>query len=166
MGPPPSVALILVPFAEADGKELKPKFGDIGGVFYTEVWENREACRQAIKNKIALCRQNTSFESNTKDRKYPGCLPVFDQQAEVCVAHFRRQESNCEIQGSARITDFTGFACTATRTMVEEGGEPERAPAVARPTGSCRRGPGRMCAAGRGPTMPKSGCWKRARRCG
>ena len=46
------LALILAPLAAADGKELKPKFGDIGGVFYTEVSENREACRQAIKNKM------------------------------------------------------------------------------------------------------------------
>ena len=82
------LAFILVTLATAQAKELKPKFGDIGGVFYTEVSENREACRQAIKNKIALCRQNTSFVSNTHDRKYPGCLPIFERQAEVCVAHF------------------------------------------------------------------------------
>ena len=125
------LALILTPLAWADGKELKPKFGDIGGVFYTEVQGDREACRQAIKNKIALCRQNTSFVSNTLDRKYPGCLPIFQQQADICVAHFRRQESQCEIQGSARITDFTGFACTVTATTVEEGGESERTPGIA-----------------------------------
>ena len=119
------------PLAAAGAKELKPKFGDIGGVFYTEVQENREACRQAIRNKIALCRQNTSFVSNTLDRKYPGCLPIFERQAEICVAHFRRQAGACEIQGSARITDFTGFACTVTATVVEEGGEPERAPGIA-----------------------------------
>ena len=117
------VALLLVPVSVVLGEELKPKFGDIGGVFYTEVSEDREACRQAIKNKIALCRQNTSFVSNTKDRKYPGCLPIFEQQAEICVAHFRRQASSCEIQGSARITDFTGFACTVTATVVEGGEE-------------------------------------------
>ena len=125
------LALILAPPASADGKELKPKFGDIGGVFYTEVSENREACRQAIMNKIALCRQNTSFESNTEDRKYPGCLPIFQRQAEACAAHFRRQASKCETHGSARIADFTGFACTVTATVVEEGGEPKRAPGIA-----------------------------------
>ena len=125
------LALILAPLAAADGKELKPKFGDIGGVFYTEVSEDREACRQAIGNKIALCRQNTSFVSNTLDRKYPGCLPIFRQQSEVCAAHFRREAVNCEIQGSARIADFTGFSCEVTATVVEEGGEPERTPGIA-----------------------------------
>ena len=125
------LALILAPLAAADSKELKPKFGDIGGVFYTEVSEDREACRQAIGNKIALCRQNTSFVSNTLDRKYPGCLPIFRQQAEICAAHFRREAVNCEIQGSARIADFTGFSCEVTATVVEEGGEPERTPGIA-----------------------------------
>ena len=119
------VSALSIP-ATASAKELKPKFGDIGGVYYTDVSDNREACRQAIKNKIALCRQNTSFVSNTEDRKYPGCLPIFRQQAGACVAHFRRQTSKCEVHGSARIDDFTGFRCTVTATVVEEGDEPER----------------------------------------
>ena len=122
--------MLLASVSVAASEELKPKFGDIDGVYYTEIADETEACRQAIKNKIALCRQNTSFESNTKDRKYPGCLPIFEQQAEICVAHFRRQESSCELQGSVRITDFTGFACTVTAVVVEEGGEPEQAPGI------------------------------------
>ncbi len=119
------VAAVLVP-GTASAKELKPKFGDIGGVYYTDVSENREACRQAIKNKIALCRQNTSFVSNTNDRKYPGCLPIFRQQAGVCADHFRSEAYKCQGAGTVRIEDFTGFACTVTATVVEEGGEPER----------------------------------------
>ena len=79
----------LTPAALA--KKLKPKFGDIGGVYYTEVSQDREACQQAIRNKIVLCRQNTSFVSNTEDRKYPGCLPIFRQQAGVSVDHFRSE---------------------------------------------------------------------------
>ncbi len=119
-----SVALLVPGMASA--KELKPKFGDIGGVYYTDVSENREACRQAIKNKIALCRQNTSFVSNTNDRKYPGCLPIFQQQAGVCADHFRSEAYKCQGAGSVRIEDFTGFACTVTATVVEEDGEPKR----------------------------------------
>ena len=122
--------VLLVP-GMASAKELKPKFGDIGGVYYTDVSQNREACRQAIKNKIALCRQNTSFVSNTLDRKYPGCLPLFRQQAGVCADHFRSEAYKCQGAGSARIGDFTGFACTVTATVVEEGGEPERGPDIA-----------------------------------
>ena len=126
-------ALISVALAAAlsiagavSAKELKPKFGDIGGVYYTDVAENREACRQAIKNKIALCRQNTSFVSNTMDRKYPGCLPIFRQQSRGCADHFRSEAYKCQGSGSARIDDFTGFGCTVTATVVEEDGEPER----------------------------------------
>lgn len=126
-----SVALILAPASIVSGQELKPKFGDIGGVFYTEVSENREACQQAIRRKIALCSQNTSFESNTKDQKYPGCLPIFRDQSRVCVDHFRSEAYKCQGSGSVRIEDFTGFACTVTATVVEEGDEPERTPGIA-----------------------------------
>ena len=125
------MALLLAPLAAAEAKELKPKFGDIGGVFYTEVSEDREACEQAIKNKIALCEQNTSFISNTLQRKYPGCLPIFREQARVCADHFRSEAYKCQGSGSVRIGDFTGFACTVTATVVEEGGETEGAPGIA-----------------------------------
>ena len=142
------------------GEGLKPKFGDIGGVFYTEVSEDREACRQAIKNKIALCRQNTSFVSNTKDRKYPGCLPIFEQQAETCVAHFRRQAGQCEIQGSARITDFTGFACTVTATVVE--GSEQKAVGEAAKTGkSSKFSPGFIKVCKSLPPKMRAGRFKR-----
>ena len=122
-------AAVSAPAAPA--KELKPKFGDIGGVYYTDVAENREACRQAIRNKIALCRQNTSFVSNTLDRKYPGCLPIFRNQSRGCADHFRSEAYKCQGSGPVRIGDFTGFACTVTETVVEEGGEPEGGPGIA-----------------------------------
>lgn len=117
--------------AAASAKELKPKFGNIDGVYYSDVSGEREACRQAIKNKMALCRQNTNFESNTKNREHAGCLPIFRQQAESCAVHFRHQMSKCELSGPARITDFTGFGCTVTKTVVEDGSEREDAPGVA-----------------------------------
>ena len=148
-----AAAIAAVPVAAlsmagaASAKELKPKFGDIDGVYYTDVSQDRGACRQAINNKIALCRQNTNFESNTKNRKYKGCLPIFRRQAQSCVVHFRHQMSKCDLSGVARITDFTGFGCEATRTVVEEGGGgPEIAPMdrqmKARTRVNLRAGPG------------------------
>ena len=107
-------------------KELKPKFGNIDGVYYSDVAGNREACRQAVQRKIYLCSQNTGFASNTEDRKYPGCLPIFRRQAGICADHFRSEAYKCQGAGSVRIADFTGFACTVTATVVEEGEEPER----------------------------------------
>ena len=137
-------AAVSAPAAEA--KEMKPKFGNIDGVYYTDVSDNREACRQAIRNKIALCRQNTNFESNTKNREYAGCLPVFRQQAESCAVHFRRQMSKCDLSGAARITDFTGFSCEVTKTVVEEEGGPGISPLdermKARTGSNLRAGPG------------------------
>ena len=119
-----AVALLVPGIASA--KELKPKFGDIDGLYYTDVAQDREACRQAVQRKIYLCGQNTSFVSNTLDRKYPGCLPIFRRQAGVCADHFRSEAYKCQGAGSVRIADFTGFACTVTATVVEEGDEPER----------------------------------------
>ena len=140
----PVAALSMV--ATASAKELKPKFGNIDGVYYSDVAGNREACRQAIRNKIALCRQNTNFESNTKNRKYKGCLPIFRRQAQSCVVHFRHQMSKCDLSGAARITDFTGFSCEATRTVVEDDGGPDISPLdrrmQARTRVNLRAGPG------------------------
>ena len=84
-----------------DGRKLKPKFGDVGEAFYTDLPGQRQQCLETIDRKIALCRENTSFESNTKDEKYAGCLPVFEEQAEVCVAHFERERAKCGIGASA-----------------------------------------------------------------
>ena len=137
------LALLLAPLAAAaPAKELKPKFGNIDGVYYSDVSGEREACRQAIKNKMALCRQNTNFESNTKNREHAGCLPIFRQQAESCAVHFRHQMSKCELSGPARITDFTGFGCTVTKTVVEEGGEAADRWMQARTRANLRSGPG------------------------
>ena len=117
-----ALLLAAVSMPAALAKELKPKFGNIDGVYYSDVSGNREACRQAIRNKIALCRQNTNFESNTKNRKYAGCLRIFRRQAQGCVTHFRHQMSKCNLSGAARITDFTGFSCEVTKTVVEDSG--------------------------------------------
>ena len=87
------------------------KFGDIARLL-TPTSENRGACRQAIKNKIALCRQNTSFVSNMLDRKYPGCLPIFRQQTGGCADLLRSEAHKCQGAGSVRIENRTGFACT------------------------------------------------------
>lgn len=79
-----------------DGKKLKPKFGDVDGVFYTDLPGQREQCLDAVERKISLCRENTSFESNTQDEKYAGCLPIFREQAKVCVGHFRLERHKCD----------------------------------------------------------------------
>ena len=125
------IAITLVPAlpspaAMASVKELKPKFGDIGGITYSDVSGNRDACLSALRSKIHLCRSNTNFESNTKNRKYAGCLPIFRQQAQSCVEHFTRMQSRCHGSGRVDVPDFTGFSCEVTATVVEEGGEPER----------------------------------------
>ena len=125
------LALVLAPLAAAQGKELKPKFGNIDGIYYSDVSGNREACLSALRRKIYLCRENTNFESNTKNRKYAGCLPIFRQQAQGCVEHFTRMQSRCHGSGRVSVPDFTGFSCTATATVVEEGGAPERGPGIA-----------------------------------
>ena len=142
------LALILVPLANSGAEELKPKFGDVDGTYYTEVSDDREACEQAIRNKIAICSQNTSFISNTLDRKYPGCLPIFSEQSRACADHFRSEAYKCQGSGPARIGDFTGFSCTVTASVVEEGNEPEPgiAPAdrmmLSRTRANVRSGPG------------------------
>ena len=78
-----------------EGQTLKPKFGDIEGVFYSDIPAQREQCLEAIKRKIALCRQNIDFESNTKNEKHAPRLPIFKRQAEVCIDHFKSERYKC-----------------------------------------------------------------------
>ena len=59
-----------------DGKRLKPKFGDVDGVFFTDLPGQRDACHATVDRKIATCHENTSFTSNTRNREYAGCLPT------------------------------------------------------------------------------------------
>ena len=39
------VLVLAAPVSMAEGAELKPKFGDIDGVYYTDIAGDREACR-------------------------------------------------------------------------------------------------------------------------
>ena len=84
-----------------EGRKLKPKFGDVGGVFYTDIPAQRQQCVEAVERKIALCRENTNFESNTKNEKYAECLPIFREQAQACVGHFQRELVKCDGGGVA-----------------------------------------------------------------
>ena len=137
------LALFLAPLAAADGKELKPKLGDIGGASYSEVAESREVCRKAVEGRIALCRLNTSFEDEPENRKYARCLPVFEWQAESCAAHFRRQAGACEGRGPARIEGFTRFGCTVAAKADEETAvAPADRAMQARARADIRSGPG------------------------
>ena len=79
-----------------EGRKLKPKFGDVEGVFYTDIPAQRQQCVEAVKRKIALCRENTDFASNTRNEKYAECLPIFREQAQACVGHFQRELVKCD----------------------------------------------------------------------
>lgn len=83
-----------------DGKRLKPKFGDVDGVFYSDLPGQRDACLAAVDRIIATCHENTSFSSNTRNREYAGCLPLFKEQARDCAAFFRNERQKCEAGGS------------------------------------------------------------------
>ena len=78
-----------------DGERLKPKLGDVEGVFYTDLPAQQEQCRETIKRKIALCRENTGFVSNTKNWEYAACLPIFEEQARACAAFFQAEGAKC-----------------------------------------------------------------------
>ena len=60
----------------------------------------RQQCLEAVKRKIALCRENTDFASNTRNEKYTDCLPIFREQAQACVGHFEREQVKCDGGGA------------------------------------------------------------------
>ena len=45
------------------GRTLKPQFGDMDGVYYSEIAGNEDACAMAVKSRIANCHQHTRFLS-------------------------------------------------------------------------------------------------------
>jgi hypothetical protein len=52
-------------------------------------------CLDTIKRSIVGCSWATRHEHSWNDDKYPGCLPIFRQQAQACAEHYRRQEAVC-----------------------------------------------------------------------
>ena len=93
-----------------DGKRLKPKFGDVDGVFFTDLPGQRDACIAAVDRMIATCHENTSFTSNTRNREYAGCLPIFRTQARDCAAFFRNERHKCGAGGSGSASLRNGGA--------------------------------------------------------
>ena len=104
-----------------EGETLKPKFGDIDGIFYTDLPAQREQCLEAVQRKIALCRENVDFESTTKNETYAPCLPIFAEQAEACVGHFTFERGKCDAGGSG----------TESADQAEDEAAPEESYSVA-----------------------------------
>ena len=87
-----------------DGKTLKPRFGDIPSWTY-RLPEQRESCLNAIERHIHGCSENTDFGGyRDRDKRYPGCLPIFEEQAKACAAHFRDERAKCDAGGDAAET--------------------------------------------------------------
>ncbi len=81
--------------ATPDGEVRKPKFGDVGGIFFTNLPKERKACLDTINRMIYSCAANTTFISHESNQKYASCLPVFEKQAQECVVHFERERAKC-----------------------------------------------------------------------
>ena len=85
----------------SDRQVRKPQFGDMNGVFYTEIRGQEKACEAAVKRMIANCHQHTRFLNPGDNEKYRECLPVFDEQAGECAAFFREEIAKCRGDGPA-----------------------------------------------------------------
>ena len=83
--------------ATPDGETRKPKFGDVGGVYFSGLPAARKACLETIDRMIYSCGANTTFISHDLNNQYPACLKIFARQAERCARHFERQRHKCDI---------------------------------------------------------------------
>ncbi len=83
--------------ATPDGEVRKPKFGDVGGIFFTNLPKERKACLDTINRMIYSCTANTTFISYELNRKYASCLPVFERQSQECAAHFESERAKCNV---------------------------------------------------------------------
>ena len=83
--------------ATPDGETRKPKFGDVGGMYFAGLPQGRRACLETIDRMIYSCGANTTFISHDLNNQYPACLKIFARQAERCARHFERQRHKCDI---------------------------------------------------------------------
>ena len=84
-----------------DGETRKPKFGDVGGMYFAGLPQGRKACLETIDRMIYSCGANTTFISHDLNNQYADCLPIFEQQAKWCARHFELQRSKCDAGGSS-----------------------------------------------------------------
>ena len=94
-----------------DGKTLQPRHGDIPGITFIDMPAQYEQCVETIKRKIVGCEMNTDFGGyRSRDKRYPGCLPIFEEQAKACVAFYHREKAKCDAwgPGAARAGDEAG----------------------------------------------------------
>ena len=103
---------------KSGGKTVKPKFGDIDGVYFGDIPAQYETCMETIQRKIAGCEMNTVFASNTEAEQYPGCEQVFEEQGHACALFFHREKAKCDAYAppdatqAALIAPFR-FSCKA-----------------------------------------------------
>ena len=101
-----------------DGETRKPKFGDVGGMYFAGLPQGRKACLETIDRMIYSCGANTTFISHDLNNQHPDCLPIFEQQAKWCARHFELQRSKCDAGGTS-----------APAASSEAAAEPQVAPA-------------------------------------
>ncbi len=88
-----------------DGELRKPKFGDVDGIFFTNLPAERKACLETIDRMIYSCNANTTFISHDLNSRYPSCLGIFERQAQECVVHIEGQRQKCYAGGSSETNE-------------------------------------------------------------
>ena len=78
-----------------DGEKRKPKFGDVDGVFFTNLPAEQKPCLETIDRMVYSCGANTTFISHDLNDRFPSCLRTFERQAERCVRHFEQERQKC-----------------------------------------------------------------------
>ena len=95
------------------GRTLKPKFGDITGAYFVDLPAQRQECLDTVDRKIAWCRENTVFTTNTLNQEHAACLPRFEEQARECIAFFEDERHKCEGAGDGESASGAGQAADA-----------------------------------------------------
>ena len=101
-----------------DGETRKPKFGDVDGIYFTNLPAEQKPCLETIDRMIYSCTANTTFISHDLNDRFPGCLRIFERQANRCVRHFQLEQHKC----------YAGDTLPPAQTTAEPG-EPEVEPA-------------------------------------
>ena len=130
-----------------EGDKVKPKLGDIEGVSYSDLPAEREQCLEDIGRKMAQCRANVDFGSDTKNWELCRVSAAIPRAGAVVRRALRARAG--QVRRSGRGVDRGGQPRCKRAAAPSKGRWRPQGSTRGRRTASSVRGPGKQFRLGR-----------------
>jgi len=81
----------------ADGRKLKPPYGDIKGKRFTHSPQRYHACRDTLDRLKGNCYRREDFDATVGEAPHPECGEVFRRQVMACWWQYTVDEHKCRV---------------------------------------------------------------------